>query len=157
MPDDSFPPFEKIANRGVVENLLGRDAFARTAGLEVIAAEPGRATVRMPVRENLLNGHGNLHGGALFTLADYAAAVASNMYGDATMALDGSISFLNAVRGGSVTAVAKTVKAGRRIKFQTVDIRDDDGVLVATYQSGSISVRRKDGANEAADVREDGD
>lgn len=142
--------FSSIPNRGKAEELLGRDAFAKAVGLEVLQAEPGFAKVRMPVAAHLLNGHGNLHGGAMFTLADYAAAVASNMYGEPTMALNGSISFLHAVRGGYVTAVARTVKSGRRVTFQTVELFDSDETPVAIFQSGSIAVRRKAPSEEPA-------
>lgn len=135
-------PFSKIPNQGQAEELLGRDAFAKTAGLEVLHAAAGFAKVRMAAAAHVLNGHGNLHGGALFTLADYAAAIASNMFGKPTMALNGSISFLQAVRGGYVTAVARTVKSGRRVTFQVVEIFDEDETPVAIFQGGSIAVKR---------------
>lgn len=135
--------FDKLSNRDAVEPLLGRDAFAERAGMEVVRAEPGYAEVRLPLSPGVLNGHGNLHGGALFTLADYAGAVASNMLGEATAAITGSISFLASVRGGHVVASARTVKAGRRVTFQTVEIRDAEGTLVATFQGTAAKVRRK--------------
>lgn len=138
--------FDNIPNRERVEELLGKDAFAKLAGIEVLEAEPGFAKLRMPVKDDLLNGHGFLHGGALFTLADFAGAVASNMYGDPTMALNGNISFLTAVSGGHVTAVARTIKAGRRVKYQNVDIYDENETLVASFQGGAITVRRKQDA-----------
>lgn len=122
---------------------MGHDAFARHAGMEVLAAERGYAKVRLPVARHTLNGHGNLHGGALFTLADYTAAIASNMFGDATMAVNGSICFLNAVREGWVTAEARTVKSGRRVKFMLVEIHDQEGKLVATFQGTSVTVPRQ--------------
>lgn len=122
---------------------MGHDNYAALTGLEVVKAEPGRVEVRMPVTRDILNGHGNVHGGALFTLADYAAAAASNMLGEATMATNGSISYLRAVREGSVVARAKTVKAGRRMKFQVVELYNDRDELVAVFQGGAINVTRK--------------
>lgn len=120
---------------------MGRDAFADLAGMEVVDAGPGRAEVVMPVVPAILNGHGKVHGGALFTLADYAAAVASNLQGDPTMATNGSISFLRAVSDGRVVAKARTVKSGRRMKYQVVDMFDDAGNLVAVFQGGAIVVK----------------
>lgn len=136
--------FDRLPNRAEVEKLLGVDAFAVHAGMEVLRAEAGYAEVLLPLSPAVLNGHGNLHGGALFTLADYAGAIASNMYGEATMAVNGSISFMNAVRGGHVVAKARTVKAGRRVKFQVVDIYDAEDTLVATFQGAAMQVRRKE-------------
>lgn len=125
--------------------LMGVDNYAVLAGMEVIRAEPGYAEVKLPVTEKVLNGHGNLHGGAMFTLADYAGAISSNMHGRATMAVNGSISFLRAVRSGFVLARATTVKNGRRLNFITVEIVDDRDRLVATFQGGAMPVERKDG------------
>ncbi len=122
---------------------MGRDAYAHQSGLEVLAADRGYAKVRLPVAPHTLNGHGNLHGGALFTLADYTAAIASNMFGEATMAVGGTISFLSAVREGSVVAEARTVKNGRRLKFMLVEIHDDTGKLVATFQGTAVTVPKK--------------
>ena len=140
---------DKLPNRDEVEKLLGIDAFAENAGMEVLLAEPGRADVRLPISPRVLNGHGNLHGGAMFTLADYAGAVASNMYGDATMAVNCTISFLNAVRGGYVTAKARTVKKGSRMNFLTVEIFDSEDRLVALFQGSAMQVRRKNPDNAA--------
>jgi acyl-CoA thioesterase len=141
--------FDRLPNRNEVESLMGTDAYAEHAGMEVLRAEPGYAEVRLTLSPSVLNGHGNLHGGALFTLADYAGAIASNMHGEATAAITGSISFLSAVRGGHVVARARTVKAGRRITFQNVDIYDDRGVLAATFQGTAARVRRKDSLDAA--------
>ena len=124
-------------------HLMGVDKYAALSGMEVLRAEPGYAEVRLPVAEKVLNGHGNLHGGAMFTLADYTAAVASNMYGDATMAVNGAISFLRAVRKGHVVAKARTVKSGNRMNFMLVEIFDAEERLVATFQGGAMKVTRK--------------
>ena len=125
--------------------LMGVDNYAVLAGMEVVKADPGYAEVKLPITQKVLNGHGNLHGGALFTLADYAGAVASNMHGRATMAVNGSISFMRAVQSGYVLARATTVKTGRRINFITVEIVDDQDRPIASFQGGAMAVERKDG------------
>ena len=38
--------------------------------MELVSCEPGRAVLRMTVRESMLNGHKICHGGMIFTLAD---------------------------------------------------------------------------------------
>lgn len=121
---------------------MGTDNYADMTGLEVLEAEAGYAKVRLPVADVLMNGHGNVQGGAYFTLADYAAAIASNMYGKPTVAVNGTISFLSPVREGHLVAEARTVKAGKRMNFMTVDIRDADGRLVAVFQGASATVRK---------------
>ncbi len=123
--------------------MMGVDNYANLTGIEVLLAEPGYAKTRLPVKKEILNGHGKVHGGAYFTLADYTAALASNMLGTPTTAINGSISFLKAVREGELTAEAKTVKSGKRMTFMTVEIYDDKGNLAAIFQSGAITVARK--------------
>ena len=52
----------------VVAHLMTRDAFSQLLGMEVLDVGAGRAVVRMAVREDMVNGFGTLHGGALFSL-----------------------------------------------------------------------------------------
>ena len=134
-----------MSEKDEVFEIMGRDNYAGLTGLKVVTARPGYAEVSLPVTEKIMNGHGNVHGGAIFTLADYAAALASNMFGEPTMATGGSISYLRAVRDGYLLAKATTVKAGRRMKFQVVDIYDAEEELVATFQGGAINVFRNNG------------
>ncbi|MDR1533947.1 MAG: PaaI family thioesterase [Planctomycetota bacterium] len=117
---------------------MGRDAYAETTGLEVLRAEPGLAEVRMPVTPAILNGHGIVHGGALFTLADYASAIAANLIAGPVVAANASISYLRPIRRGFALARAKTVKSGRRVKVQMVEIYDDRGDLAAIFQGGAM-------------------
>ena len=132
-----------MADNSTWREVMGDDVYAlRTTGIEVVEAKPGYARTRLPVTPAIMNGHGNVHGGAYFTLADYTAALASNMLGPRNMAVNGSISFLRAVRGGELIAEARTVKSGKRMSFMTVEIRDASGELAAVFQSSSITVDR---------------
>ncbi|MCL2001726.1 MAG: PaaI family thioesterase [Planctomycetes bacterium] len=132
--------------------IMGHDAYAELIGLEVVHAEPGRAEVRLTITPKVLNGHGNVHGGAIFTLADYAGALASNMLGDPTIATNGSIAFLRPAGSGILTAKARTVKSGRRMKYLVVDICNDRDELIAVFHGGAITVHRKNPAPPLPEV-----
>ena len=106
--------------------------------MDVVVAEPGYAKVRMPVTDKVLNGRGMVHGGAFFTLADYAGALASNMCGIPTVATNCTIAFLKSAREGVLWAEAKTIKAGRRLTTQTVEVRNDAGELLAFFQGTAM-------------------
>ena len=54
--------------------------FAQLCRLETVYVKEGEAAVRMPA-EGVRNAMGNVHGGAIFTLADQAFALAANSYG----------------------------------------------------------------------------
>ena len=64
----------------VVAELYRRDVSAQTFGIEVVAAEVGRAVVSMVVRHDMCNGYDVCHGGMTFTLADTAMAFASGSH-----------------------------------------------------------------------------
>jgi acyl-CoA thioesterase len=70
--------------------------------MELVSCEPGRALMRMTVREQMLNGHQICHGGFIFTLADSTFAFACNSRNFATVAAGASIEFLRPAQLGDV-------------------------------------------------------
>jgi len=125
-----------------VTRCLGNDRFAKQCGIELVSVEPGRACTRMTVVPEHLNGVGIVQGGAIFTLADFAFAAASNSYGTVAVAINVSISFLKATSSGVLVAEAKETSRNPRLGTYTVDVRDESGDLVATFQG--MVYRKKD-------------
>lgn len=74
------------------------DRFAAEMGAVITECGEGGATVEMDAGPRHLNAAGTVQGGALFTLADFAFAVAANAGGVPTVSLQNSISFLHAVK-----------------------------------------------------------
>ena len=83
------------------------DHFATGCGIELVSAAPGHAIARMQVETRHHNAVGTAQGGAIFTLADFAFAVASNSHGTVALAANVSITYMKAVRAGKLTAEAK--------------------------------------------------
>ncbi|HEY8421017.1 MAG TPA: PaaI family thioesterase [Thermoclostridium sp.] len=108
------------------------DRFAKFIGAEIIEAEPGYAKVEMKISDNHMNGLNMVQGGAIFALADYAFAAASNNNGNVTIGINVNISYLKTPKGSSITAVAKEVHSGRKISYYNVDVTDENGELVAS-------------------------
>jgi len=110
------------------------DRFATEAAeITIEVAERGHAVCRMPVLPKHLNARGTVMGGAIFTLADFASAVAANGHAEDTntITLHGDITYLNPAKGKTLIATADVVKQGRSIALYDVVIRDELGVLVA--------------------------
>lgn len=126
------------------------DKFARHAGLELLEVEPGRARVAMKVEPFHLNGAKTVHGGALFTLADYAFAVASNSHGNLAMGIATSMSFIKAATQGMIYAEAIEVAKNARLGTYTVRITDQDGEVVAMFQ-GTV-YRKQDSILPSGDI-----
>ena len=112
---------------------LSGDRFAtETVGVHIDAAEPGYARCSMPVRPIHLNANSVPMGGAIFTLADFAFAVACNGFADRiAVSLQHDITYLAPAKGKTLIAEATRQKAGRSTCFCTVDVTDDLGTHVA--------------------------
>ncbi len=111
-----------------------QDRFARHAGIELVAAKPGWAQVKMVIQPFHLNGAGTVHGGAIFTLADFAFAVASNAHGQLAMGVHTSTNFINAAVSGTLYAEAEELSLNRRLASYQVRISDDQQRLIALFQ-----------------------
>ena len=87
----------------------------------------------LPVREQVTNGSGTVHGGVLAMLADTAVAfaLATNFDGKMGFATaDMTIHFLRRARG-NVRARARIIKKGQRVNVGEVEIVDGAGREVA--------------------------
>jgi acyl-CoA thioesterase len=117
------------------------DRASRSLGMELVDVGPGRATVRMTVREDMVNGHAIGHGGLTFTLADSAFAFACNSYNRSTVAAACDIRFLAPTRLGDVL-VAEAVERSRvgRDGVYEVTVRSGDTV-VAEFTGRSKEIR----------------
>jgi acyl-CoA thioesterase len=121
-------------NMDLIRDLFARDRYAAHSGIELVSVAPGQATARMVIQPCHLNGFGTVQGGAIFTLADFAFAAASNAQGQAAVAINVSISFMTAARTGTLTANARELSKNSKTGAYTVDIVDDQGRMVAVFQ-----------------------
>lgn len=110
-----------------------RDRFAAAAGIRLEEARPGWARASMKVRDRHLNGADVVQGGAVFTLADLAFAVACNAHGLLALAVDVTISFLRPTRSGTLVAEAREVARSRRLSRCEIEVKDAGGELVALF------------------------
>ena len=82
-------------------------------------------------------------GGAIFTLADFAFAVAANCGEKSVVTLTSQISYLGTAKGSRLIAEAKRVKQGRSTGYYTVSIRDELGAPVAEVTGTGFVVQSK--------------
>lgn len=129
-----------------LEALLKQDHFSQHCHLEVLQVKSGSARVRMKVLPCHLNGVGIVHGGAIFTLGDLAAAAAANSRGDTSVIANSSISFLRATKSGTLVAEAEEIASGNRLGSYLIYITDDMGETVAVMQSMSYRKGRAPGS-----------
>ena len=87
------------------------DRASQALGMEIVEVGPGRAVIRMTVREDMVNGHAIGHGGLTFTLADSAFAFACNSYDRRTVAAGAEIRFRAPTHLGDVLTATATERS----------------------------------------------
>ena len=118
----------------LIAKVLERDRFARANGMRVVEVRPGFARTEMTVEPRHLNSVGVLQGGALFTLADLAFAVASNSHGVVALACQADMTWFKAVTSGRLVATAEEIARTRKLSTCVVRITDEAGELVALFK-----------------------
>lgn len=120
------------------------DRASQALGMEIVEVGPGRAVVRMVVREDMVNGHAIGHGGLTFTLADSAFAVACNSYDRRTVAAGAEIRFRAPTHLGDVLT-ATAVERSREGRSGVYDVKvasqgPDGATVVATFVGQSREI-----------------
>jgi len=124
--------------------LAAADPFVQSLGIECVDGGPGRAAVRIRIKERHLNFNGSCHGGVIFALADTAFGLAANSHGRVAAGIDTHATFVAAVsRGDVLTATATEVSRSRRIAVYRVDVAREDGTPVSTF-TGTVYVTNKE-------------
>jgi len=115
-----------------VRELFGNDRFATEAcGCRVVEAARGRAVCEFDITDGHKNAQGAIMGGAIFTLADFALAIACNIGETPTVAVSNTIEYFSVAKGSKLIATCSVDRSGRSLGFYTVDVIDDLGTSVA--------------------------
>ena len=145
---------QTLAER-VVSAMMERDTFSRWLGIEIVAIAPRRATVRLTVREAMLNGFGVCHGGVAYALADSALAFASNTHGRVTVSIENGITYPRRIElGDQLTATAVEESATNRLGFFRVAVTRSDE-LVAVFRGTVYDTGKPFAFEEPAAARTD--
>ena len=119
----------------LLEQTFRQVPYVGLLGLEFVAAERGTATFALEVRQELTRMGGIVHGGAVVSLMDTAAACAVHTLlepGGRTVTVDLTVHFLSPAGSGRVVARATVLRRGRRVIILGVEARNGDGALIAT-------------------------
>lgn len=137
---DSRPSEDILAER-VAKQLLASEGTGSAWQIEIEEARVGYARVRMTIRKEMTNGHGTVHGGMIFALADTAFAYACNSRNAATVAASASIIFLAPASVGEVLiAEAQEQALAGRSGSYTVAVRTAKGKPIAQFQGQSRTI-----------------
>ena len=137
MSGESTEDAQALAER-VGENMMGKSPVLHHWGIELVSIEPGAATMRMAIRDDMANLHRQCHGGVLFTMADACFGFSSNSYNARGVAASCDIRFLMPAEIGDViTATTTEIWRRGRSGLYDVTLTNQDGDKVAVMRGHS--------------------
>lgn len=110
------------------------DNFARENGIVLVSCNPGHAIVKVEITSRHLNGAGVVHGGLLFTLADFAFAAATNSYGKVALSINATMNFFEKSTSGTIIAEATEISRSNKLIHCDINIRQENGPLLANFK-----------------------
>ncbi|MDR3323829.1 MAG: PaaI family thioesterase [Zoogloeaceae bacterium] len=128
-----------------IRAFFAADRFAAQCGIVIERVEADLVQCGMEITAAHLNAGGVVQGGAIFTLADLAFAVHSNLpllcgaKVGMTVGQSNSISYLAAPRGKRLIARSTCLSRGRNISVFRVEIHDDLGNFVAEMRGNGFT------------------
>ncbi|GAA2846334.1 hotdog fold thioesterase [Paenarthrobacter ilicis] len=146
---------------GASHQILTNDYASEWMGIEVLTVDDGHATIRMSLRQEMLNGFGMAHGGMIFAFGDTAFALACNPASptpqeaaNITVASGVDINFIKpAYQGQVITAVANRRASTGRSGLYDIQIfaaspdeapsSEAPGELIAEFRGRSRTITKK--------------
>jgi uncharacterized protein (TIGR00369 family) len=130
--EDAVNPGGTALAKGWIEN----SAFISHLGIELESMEPDRARLRLPWSDALPTMGEVVHGGAISSLVDTAAAAAAWSGAEVPEKIRAStvgitVEFLSPARKTDLVADARVLRRGA-VTFIAVDVRSSDGEAIAT-------------------------
>jgi uncharacterized protein (TIGR00369 family) len=125
----------------------GRDAnpFFTLMGIEIGSIGKGCATLRMPVRPDMLNGEDFLQGGLFTALSDEAMVLAIYSLldpGERIATISESTTFMSGAQGGAIIGTGKVLKKGRRVIFAEGEITMEGSDRILSRSTATFMVTR---------------
>lgn len=114
---------------------FAQSPFWQLLGISIRSTGAGRAELLMPIEEKHIQLAGVVHGGATASLIDSAVAVAlweldTPKTGSTTIEL--KVNYLApALPGDELVARAEIIHSGKRIVVGTVEVRNQEGKMIA--------------------------
>ena len=120
---------------------FAQDRYAtELTGITVEEIAEHFSVCRLALTEKHRNAVGGVMGGVVYTLCDFAFAVATNDAEHHVVTVVSQISYLSAAKGSTLYATANMVKDGRRTCFYTVTVTDELGTQVAVASTTGMHV-----------------
>jgi 1,4-dihydroxy-2-naphthoyl-CoA hydrolase len=118
--------------------------FDRLYGLEIVSIGDEEVVARVPVRDEILQPAGLVHGGVFASMAESMTSIATwlavHETGKSAMGQSNQTSFLRPITSGTIHATGRRRHRGKTTWVWEVDITDDEGRLCALVRM-TVAVR----------------
>jgi uncharacterized protein (TIGR00369 family) len=128
----------------LVRKITALTGFTHSAGVEVLTVEPGRVSLSLAKKPELLQFNGYFHGGVVSGLADHAAGAAASTAlpaGKIAVTVDLHVNFLTPASGPSIVARARTLQVGGTICVVAVEVTTDASTREALCAVATVTLR----------------
>ena len=113
--------------------LFKNDRYASLTGVKIVEVGEGYCRTSLDIEDKHLNAANVVQGGAIFTLADLAFAIAANSHGQLALAINVNISYLTSISSGTLYATATEVREPARIGAYDVMVTDEQQRIIARF------------------------
>ncbi|MBW1999628.1 MAG: PaaI family thioesterase [Deltaproteobacteria bacterium] len=140
--EDLSPGFKQA----LLAKIKSRQPYWRLLGIDLVDVKKGWAKLKLSFSDKLVHPFGVVHGGAIFSLADSAVAMALLGLIDKTerfTTVETKINYVNPVRNGDISAESRIIHKGNRIVIGEVEVRDEKGLLIAKSIATFMIIRRQ--------------
>ena len=126
--------------RACADAMWKEDDASKGLGMAIVEVGPGRATLSMTVRPEMVNGQRIAHGGFIFLLADSTFAFACNSRNERAVAAQCDITFIRPGKLGDVlVATAREISSSGRSGIYDVRVAAGD-VVIAEFRGHSRTI-----------------
>ena len=129
-----------------IRQFFRSDRYLMMTGVQIDAADEGYAACSMDIAEMHMNAGGAVQGGAIYTLADSAFAVACNAgfidngARKITVNQSASIHYFRPPKGRKLLATARRISGGHRTSVYEMKVKDDLGTDVCLMIGNGYTV-----------------
>ncbi|AWB10198.1 acyl-CoA thioesterase [Thermodesulfobium acidiphilum] len=128
----------------IVKFMRDNDKVAVWLNVKILEVRTGYSRISMIVREDMLNSVKICQGGAIFSFADFAFALASNSHGKIAVGISANINYLNPAFLGE-ELIAECFESGRSRKLGLYDVKvykDENKKFVASF-TGQVYIKEE--------------
>lgn len=129
-----------------VREVTNNSPYYQLLGMEVLEIKEGESKIQMPFKQDLTHPYRIVHGGAIASLADSSVAMALISLvepKDRFTTIEFKINFFAPVSKGNLEAHAKIIHKGSKTAVGEVEVKNEEGKLVAKVIA-TYSIRRVD-------------